>query len=113
LSLRKKSGSHFGVLVIVCGLLFLQLAIAAERGTAVPIPINEWTNMNPATKPLGRWEHAMAYDSESDRVIMFAGMKPGVGGSCRCIMLADTWAYNFNTNTWTNMNPPIPKPLGR
>lgn len=41
----------------------------------------------------------LAYDSESDRLILFGGgEQPG-------IMHADTWAYDYNTNTWTNMQP--------
>jgi len=34
---------------------------------------NNWTNMNPSTYPGARQYHAMAYDSESDRVILFGG----------------------------------------
>src|SRR5437879_13787137 len=52
--------------------------------------------MNPATKPSARWGHSLAYDSQSDRVILFGGATP---------VIDDTWAYDFNTNTWTNMNP--------
>ncbi|MBI3949619.1 MAG: hypothetical protein HY314_04095 [Acidobacteria bacterium] len=54
-----------------------------------------WTNMDPVNRPSARWGHAMAYDAESDRIILFGG-EPG-----------ETWAYDFDTNTWTNMNPPV------
>jgi hypothetical protein len=60
---------------------------------------NTWTQMTPATAPSARYHHAMAYDAESDRVILFGGY----GGSSS---LGDTWAYDYNTNTWTQMSPP-------
>ena len=63
---------------------------------------NTWTNMDPASKPPARSLHLMAYDSQSDRVILFGGA--GIG-----VLLNDTWAYDFNTNNWTNMGP-ISKP---
>lgn len=41
----------------------------------------------------------LAYDSESDRLILFGGAEqPGV-------LYSDTWAYDYNSNTWTNMQP--------
>ncbi|MBI4416757.1 MAG: fibronectin type III domain-containing protein [Euryarchaeota archaeon] len=68
-----------------------------------PVPAthegNVWTNMNPAGGPVARAEHAMAYDAESDRVVMFGGY----GTSA----LGDTWTYNLNTNEWRNMNPTV------
>jgi len=48
-----------------------------------------------------RMFHAMAYDSESDRTILFGG-DTGIGPSP---WVDDTWAYDFNTNEWTNMTP--------
>jgi len=59
---------------------------------------NTWTNMNPSESPPPRYQSAMAYDSESDRVILF-------GGYASSGYLHDTWAYDYNTNTWTRMNP--------
>ena len=65
---------------------------------------NSWTLMNPATSPSGRDQHAMAYDAQSDRVILFGG-----GGDTE---QSETWAYDFNTNAWTNMNS-VRHPSGR
>ena len=65
---------------------------------------NTWTNMDPATKPSPRSDHAMAYDAESDRVIIFGGWDAG--------QKSDTWAYDFNSNAWTNMNPAASPPKG-
>src|SRR5439155_6266736 len=50
-------------------------------------------------KPPARSYFAMAYDSESDRVILFGGLGASSGE------FNDTWAYDFNTNTWTKMDP--------
>jgi len=41
---------------------------------------------------------AMTYNSGADRTILFGGS----GGNSR---YNDTWAYNYNTNTWVNRSP--------
>ncbi|MHA3964332.1 MAG: Kelch repeat-containing protein [Candidatus Thorarchaeota archaeon SMTZ1-45] len=64
---------------------------------------NTWTEMSPATVPPARAGHALTYDIESDRIIMFSGHRTGGGGTLQ--NWNDTWAYDFNTDTWTNMNP--------
>src|SRR2546421_10262771 len=61
---------------------------------------NTWANMNPGNAPPARAFQAMAYDSQSDRVILFSGVD--LAGNTT-ILLNDTWAYDFNANTWTNM----------
>lgn len=67
-----------------------------------------WTLMPRAPEPSGPGQSAgaMAYDSESDRVIMFgSGIYPYI--------LNDTWAYDTNTDTWTEMSAEGPAdPLG-
>src|SRR5439155_478261 len=75
---------------------------------AVSVPLtSEWTNMNPSVKPSAREFHAMAYDSRSDRIILFGGTQ-----SLPPFDSDETWAYDFNTNTWTNMDP-ASKPSAR
>ncbi len=59
---------------------------------------NTWQKMSPVLSPPARITHSMTYDSESDRVILFGGY-PGVGVDS----LYDTWAYDFNTNTWEEL----------
>ena len=46
--------------------------------------------MKPSTSPPVQWFQGMAYDAESDRVLLWRG---GFDDSI--------WAYDFNTNTWT------------
>src|SRR2546426_590310 len=72
---------------------------------AYDLGTNKWTQMNPVLKPSARYAHAMAYDSQSDRVILF-------GGQSGVSFLNDTWTYDFDTNTWTNMVPSA-KPSAR
>ena len=64
---------------------------------------NQWTNMSPGVAPPGRRSPGMAYDSKADRMIMFGGYNPFWDPNNP---LNDTWAYDFDTNTWTNMTPP-------
>jgi len=76
---------------------------------------NTWTNMNPVTTPQARPHFAMAYNAESDRVIIFGGGKGPFRGNYIPSSLQDTWAYDFNANTWTNMEPttmPFPRVFG-
>lgn len=64
---------------------------------------NNWTNMNPVTSPSLLYAFGMAYDSESDRVILYGGKYKSDYVST---IKLDTWAYDFNSNNWTNMYPP-------
>ncbi len=66
--------------------------------------LNAWTNMSPAKAPSPRWGPSMAYDTESDRVVLFGG---GAGA-----LSDETWAYDFNRNRWKKMKP-LTRPLER
>lgn len=66
---------------------------------------DEWTAMNPATKPGGRWGHAMVYDAESDLTILFGGTGDPFSN--------ETWAYDYETDAWTMMAPSLSWPSGR
>lgn len=65
-----------------------------------PIPIimqtNNWTNMSPNIHPSARSSHAMTYDSESDKIILF-------GGNIDNDESNETWSYDYKTNIWKNM----------
>lgn len=60
---------------------------------------NRWTRSNPATPPSVRWGTRMAYDAESDRVILLGGGGPIM------TLFNETWSYNVNADTWTKMDP--------
>jgi N-acetylneuraminic acid mutarotase len=60
-----------------------------------------WELMKPDPTPSGRCGHQMSYDSESDIIIMYGGFK------CQSPadpILNETWAYDYNSNTWTAMS---------
>jgi len=62
--------------------------------------IDVWTKLNPSFVggELGIREFAvMVYDSGADRTILFGGADT--------LKYNDTWAYDYNTNTWTNRSP--------
>jgi len=67
---------------------------------------NTWTNMTPAFSPVGRIDPKMAYDPIADRVVMFGGGIGSIGSNNQS--WNDTWAYDYESNTWTNMSPTAP-----
>ena len=70
------------------------------ENTAVYNPeTGDWEKTEPAVEPpLFRFWFSMAYDSQSDRVIIFGG---------RPYQQDDTWAYDYESNTWTEMTPEV------
>ena len=57
---------------------------------------NTWEERSPDISPPGRHAHAMAYDSQSDRVVLF-------GGDTGSAWLGDTWAYDADADTWVEV----------
>ncbi|MFW9848327.1 MAG: Kelch repeat-containing protein [Candidatus Thorarchaeota archaeon] len=66
---------------------------------------NTWENMAPGVCPSARASHGMTYDSESDVIVLYGGMPPDTAGQNGRGTAGDTWIYDYNTNTWTNMSP--------
>jgi N-acetylneuraminic acid mutarotase len=60
---------------------------------------NQWIDVIPNTSPEERVSHSMCYDPVSQKVILFGGYKD-VGPHFN-----DTWEYDYNLNTWTELNP--------
>lgn len=65
--------------------------------------VNAWIDLAPEGGPPGRTSHAMEYDAQSDRVVLFGGVGVTDGAF---VELNDTWAYDWDNNTWSDMNPP-------
>ena len=63
---------------------------------------NSWVERTPSTSPPAREDHAMAYDSARDRVVLFGGY--GAGD------LADTWEWDGST--WVERTPTTSPPGG-
>ena len=75
---------------------------------------NSWTNVNTITRPSARYSSSMIYDSTHDQIILFGGNE-----RYQSILFGpdtdindDTWIFNFNDNSWVNMNPST-KPSAR
>jgi hypothetical protein len=62
-------------------------------------------NITSGTEPTSRWGSRMVYDTESKRAILFGGSDNNDYHTYN-----ETWAYDFKTNTWTNMNPTVSPP---
>jgi hypothetical protein len=70
--------------------------------------IDTWTELRPLTGPPGRIYAQMAYDSTSKKSILFGGVA-GTGED----PLADTWAFDSQTEIWTEMaTSTSPSPRG-
>jgi galactose oxidase-like protein len=64
-----------------------------------------WTKRHPALSPPARSYYAMAYDAKADRLVLFGGENVNHGD-----YFADTWAYSFGTDRWTQMHPKVSPP---
>ncbi len=62
-----------------------------------------WTDMQPANAMPKRWFPAIAYHPSCDRVIIFGGFTSASSDETS----AETWAYDHNTNTWTDLKPAV------
>lgn len=69
-----------------------------------PEPIATWRQLNTTNSPTARRSHAMASDSDRQRVVLFGGvLGPGQG-------LRDTW--EFDGSNWRQETPALSPPLG-
>lgn len=82
---------------------------------------NLWSEVSSAVLPPPRVWPSMAYDSQSDRVVMFGGATgPGWQVDPERVptqatefrrtddhVLGDTWVFDTETSTWTEMFPPV------
>lgn len=69
---------------------------------------SRWTDLAPAgAVPPARDSHAMAYDLDTEQIILFGGVN-GYGE-----WLDDTWSYDAATNSWFDLAPPGARPLPR
>jgi N-acetylneuraminic acid mutarotase len=70
---------------------------------AYDLGINTWLDMSPA-QPSPSGSGPMAYDIESDRTVMYISVL-GYSDTGDIVPGGETWEYDLNTNTWTNMAP--------
>jgi N-acetylneuraminic acid mutarotase len=62
------------------------------------ISANTWTAVTPQVSPSRRSDMGLAYDSGAKKVVLFGGY--GLGDR----ILGDTWTYDVEANTWTQMS---------
>ena len=63
--------------------------------------VNKWTALKPSgTLPPTRMSSSMAYDPAIGRMVMYGGW-PGTDDP----LFDDTWEYDSNTNSWTEIKP--------
>jgi hypothetical protein len=62
---------------------------------------NSWTDKASGNGPIALLGAGMAYDSGSDRMIVFGGLDPGTFEANN-----ETWAYDVDASTWEQMKPP-------
>ena len=99
---------RFIVLFVSVLLLVCMFAITFSTNTTAgekEVEYKNWVDMQPPVTPGIKICALMVYDTESDKIILFGGFTGERGSD-------ETWAYDYETNTWTNMKPD-PHPPGR
>lgn len=62
---------------------------------------NLWARREPASRPPARSQHAMTYDTQMGRVLLFGGwVSTSREGA---VHFNDTWAYDVANDTWTEL----------
>ena len=59
-----------------------------------------WAKRTPKSHPNASVWYAMAYDESQDKVVLFGGLTPDTDKE-----LAETWTYDYRTDTWKKMSP--------
>jgi N-acetylneuraminic acid mutarotase len=114
---RSGAGEHPGGLAAARAAYDLEsnrvILINGSRETwAYDVETDTWTEMAPKVSPPRRESAQLAYDVDADRVVLFGG---GGATNLNAIpasdrSLADTWAYDYNTDTWTELTPKVSPP---
>ncbi len=71
------------------------------------IPQNRWSLHRQTTGPIKRGDAAFCYDPTNKVIIMYGGL---TDANVDPRILNDTWAYDPQTATWTEMSPVISPP---
>jgi len=79
---------------------------AANQTWAYDYNTDTWTDLQSTGTPSGLLGARMVYDTKADRMVLFGGLNVPIIGTYN----TDTWVYDFNTSTWTNMHPTTSPP---
>lgn len=81
------------------------ILVGEDQTWAYDLDRDTWEQMQPKRTPPYREFGKVAYDIESDQVILFGGNSGTIGEP-----LGDTWAYDYDSDTWTEMSPEASPP---
>jgi len=81
------------------GLFGDRVKLIAKRAWMLDLGAREWQLRSGVSYGLG----PMAYDAQSDRTVLFLGARPSTAMDLTA--MAETWAYDANSDTWTDMDP--------
>ncbi len=62
-----------------------------------------WTKLQVENAPPARYDHALAFDSDKQQLILFGGR---AGGN----IFGDTWIFDLKMNAWREVKTPAPSP---
>ncbi len=65
-----------------------------------------WTNRAPVLSPPQGEYHRIAYDSAARRMVYFGGVRYTLEEG-ETLLPPETWAYDYEANTWELMSPPV------
>lgn len=81
---------------------------------AYDVETGVWENRQPTVQPPTRWGSMMVYDPKADRVLLYGGANFAEGVACgfctETTVLGDLWAYDYESNTWTELHPSVSPP---
>jgi hypothetical protein len=81
---------------------------------AYDVETGVWENRHPALQPPTRWGSMMVYDPRADRVLLYGGANFAEGVACgfcaTTTVLGDLWAYDYESNRWTELHPSASPP---
>ena len=79
-------------------------SVDPKRDTWVLDPsTGAWEQRNPPSSPSARYGAAMAYDAESEMLVLFGGSVRGAAFANQSF--ADTWTYDVAADRWTELAP--------
>lgn len=81
------------------------MLVGEDQTWAYDLDRDTWEQMQPKRTPPYREFGKVAYDARSDRVVLFGGNSRAFGEP-----LGDTWAYDYDSDTWSEMSPSVSPP---
>jgi len=99
--------------MVYCPALDLVMGTRLDDGVTVAYDLaaGTWSELVPGLEPfVGRYGYGLAYDAESDRLVLFGGAQWGRTDEGKHVGLADTWVFDPATTTWNEVTPAVSPP---